>query len=167
MPVLSAPATTSVSNVHPAGTAVRKVQQHANFALLELSGHLPVHHLVINACPVQVEPALSTKNQDLKINVKRFVPKDSGQLLVLFLVHRAHTTITKIPLEAHQMLPASDAPVIPSLVLAPRQSTIARKLSIHQIQRVAKPDPTLLQALHPAILVKQAHIKTMLAAHLV
>lgn len=166
MLVISALATISVSNAHPARTAVRKVQSCASFAPLELSGHLLVLHRLINACPVRVEPALSIRNHDLKINVKHFVPKDIGQLPALFLVRHAHTTITKIPSEAHQRIPASDAPVRHGLVLVPWQSPIASPMSIHQIQHIVRPDSIRLQEVHPAILAKQVHTKMMLAVHL-
>ena len=74
--VLSAPATTSVSNARQEGTAARLVLQHASSALWVLLGHLLVLHRVISACLVQVEPPLSIRKPDLKINANRlaFIP---------------------------------------------------------------------------------------------
>lgn len=68
MRVGSVPAITSVSNARPEGTAVRRVERNARFALLEHTVHLPVLRLVINAYPAQLEQALSIKNQDMQTN---------------------------------------------------------------------------------------------------
>ena len=68
MPVVSVLAITSVSNARPEGTAVRRAERNASFALLEHTAHLPVLRLVINAYPAQLEQALSIKNQDMQTN---------------------------------------------------------------------------------------------------
>ena len=61
-------ATTSVSTARPEGTAVRRVEPSASFALLEHTAHLLVLHRVINACPARLEQALLIKNRDLQTN---------------------------------------------------------------------------------------------------
>lgn len=68
MPVVSVLAITSVSNARPEGTAVRRAERSASFALLEHTVHLPVLRLVINAYPAQLEQALSIKSREMLTN---------------------------------------------------------------------------------------------------
>jgi hypothetical protein len=105
-----------------------------------------------------MERALLAQNPDLWMNAKFFVPKVSGQLLALYLAQNARKIITKILPEAHQTALANNAPMTWSLLLAPRQSTIASlSTALHRI--VASPGFTRLPVELPALLAKQAHIK--------
>ena len=119
-------------------------------------------HRVISACLVQVEPPLSIRKPDLKINAKRFAPKDSGQLTVLFLACHAQKAITKIPSEAHLKIRASDAPVRLGPLPVPRQSTIA---SPKKSLLFAWLDLILRMGVRPANLVRQALTKIISAVN--
>jgi hypothetical protein len=106
-----------------------------------------------------MEPALLAKNQGLQINAYRFVPKDNGRQLGLFLAISARRITTKIPPEALQTILASNALVLPSLTLALRQSRIAKEHPI-KLKSHAKPGFIHHQVVSPACLATQAPFKT-------